>query len=437
MAEIHAFKPDGTPSPGAQAALDDATTGLATETYVDDAVTGIPEATTDTAGLMTADDKATLGAYRVGPENVFAGEGAGAAGDVAATMAGSGGAGGYENTLVGSEAGAANDRGWKNTAVGAAAMRDNVDGYFNVAVGNSAMERTVGGLGDDPKGDNDPGARNTAVGSNALRYNETGRANTAIGRNAAHSSLSGSYITAVGTNAYSGTVDGDVHSAKTASNVVAVGYGAGFFNDANDCTAVGVRALYQSKEKESYGGTAVGNRALELAEARECAALGNKAGRNILSGRFNLAIGPRSLGEASEGVTGDANTAIGAASVQTLTSGQYNIGIGQETLEGLETGSRNTAIGHQAGMGMPEDVISTTAIGAGARAHHVNSVAVGQATETTAGDQFAVGRRHLEIGKAYGAPAAPSAGVRLWAEGDGESTVLKAILPGGKVVTLT
>ncbi|MGP5484852.1 hypothetical protein ACTXMZ_17950 [Brachybacterium alimentarium] len=48
MAEIHAFKPDGTPSPGAQIALDDA-------------VTGIPEATTEAAGLMAASDKAAMG----------------------------------------------------------------------------------------------------------------------------------------------------------------------------------------------------------------------------------------------------------------------------------------------------------------------------------------------------------------------------------------
>ena len=38
MTEIHAFDPDGTPSPGAQAALDSATASLAPTSYVDDAV---------------------------------------------------------------------------------------------------------------------------------------------------------------------------------------------------------------------------------------------------------------------------------------------------------------------------------------------------------------------------------------------------------------
>lgn len=64
MTEIHAFDPDGTPSPGAQTALNtataslatktevaDATNGLATETYVDDAVAGIN--IPDTSGLAT------------------------------------------------------------------------------------------------------------------------------------------------------------------------------------------------------------------------------------------------------------------------------------------------------------------------------------------------------------------------------------------------
>ena len=77
MTEIHAFEPDGTPSPGAQTALDnateglateahiaqavdDATTGLASETYVNGAVDAIPNATPEKRGLMAAEDKAHL-----------------------------------------------------------------------------------------------------------------------------------------------------------------------------------------------------------------------------------------------------------------------------------------------------------------------------------------------------------------------------------------
>lgn len=51
MTEIHAFDPDGTPSPGAQAALDGTVAGLASEQYVDDAVAGIE--VPDTSGFAT------------------------------------------------------------------------------------------------------------------------------------------------------------------------------------------------------------------------------------------------------------------------------------------------------------------------------------------------------------------------------------------------
>lgn len=61
MTDIHAFDADGTASPGAQTALNNATTGLASEAYVDGAVDAIPEATTSTAGLMAASDKAAMG----------------------------------------------------------------------------------------------------------------------------------------------------------------------------------------------------------------------------------------------------------------------------------------------------------------------------------------------------------------------------------------
>ena len=70
MTEIHAFDPDGTPSPGAQTALDEAVTGLATtadvtaqigaateglasEGFVTDTVAAIPTADTATPGLIT------------------------------------------------------------------------------------------------------------------------------------------------------------------------------------------------------------------------------------------------------------------------------------------------------------------------------------------------------------------------------------------------
>ena len=60
MTEIHAFDPDGTPSPGAQAALDGAVAGLATEAFALGAVEAIPDAAVEQRGLMSAEDKAHL-----------------------------------------------------------------------------------------------------------------------------------------------------------------------------------------------------------------------------------------------------------------------------------------------------------------------------------------------------------------------------------------
>ena len=60
MTEIHAFDPDGTPSPGAQIALDGAVAGLASEGFVSNTVAAIPDATDNERGLMAAADKAHL-----------------------------------------------------------------------------------------------------------------------------------------------------------------------------------------------------------------------------------------------------------------------------------------------------------------------------------------------------------------------------------------
>ena len=60
MTEIHAFDPDGTPSPGAQTALDAATEGLPSHTDIADAIAAIPDATTGQRGMMTAASVADL-----------------------------------------------------------------------------------------------------------------------------------------------------------------------------------------------------------------------------------------------------------------------------------------------------------------------------------------------------------------------------------------
>ena len=60
MTEIHAFDPDGTPSPGAQTALDAATEGLPSHADIADAIAAIPDATAGQRGMMTAASVADL-----------------------------------------------------------------------------------------------------------------------------------------------------------------------------------------------------------------------------------------------------------------------------------------------------------------------------------------------------------------------------------------
>lgn len=383
-------------------------------------------------GLMLGADKVKLDTYRIGATNVFGGLKAGL-GNTGERPTDSTVNGGYELVGIGAGALQTNQRGWKNTAVGPYAMRDNLDGYFCVAVGNSALERNVGGIGTAPKSSNDPGSRHTAVGSNALRYGTTGVGNVGVGRNAGHANLTGSYITAVGTNAWSGVVDDDdVHSAKTASYATAVGWGAGFNADAPQTTAIGARALYETRNPASYGCTAVGHYALLNSEARENTALGNEAGRNVTTGRWTIAIGPRAVGSGSAGVTGNANIGVGVATLPKLTSGQANIGLGQETLRDLETGSFNTIAGHQAAMDAPMALTGATGLGAGISVKHDNVIVLGRNTASSAPNQATIGARHLEI-LPSAIPSAPATGGRLWIDATG---ALKIIKPNGSIITL-
>ena len=67
MTEIHAFDPDGTPSPGAQTALDAATQGLASRTELTAAINAIPDADATQRGLMTPQAVKTLSAIVAPP----------------------------------------------------------------------------------------------------------------------------------------------------------------------------------------------------------------------------------------------------------------------------------------------------------------------------------------------------------------------------------
>ena len=116
------------------------------------------------------------------------------------------------------------------------------------------------------------------------------------------------------------------------------------------------------------------------------------------------------------------NTATGMSAQRSLTTGSNNAAVGMSaqyapagvTANATTTGNRQTSIGTEAGQSVSTQLsdITTvgyratagadygTAIGSGANAAHLRSVALGSTTATTASDQVMVGPRDIEISDA-------------------------------------
>ena len=116
------------------------------------------------------------------------------------------------------------------------------------------------------------------------------------------------------------------------------------------------------------------------------------------------------------------NTAKAMSAQRSLTTGSNNAAVGMSaqyapagvTANATTTGNRQTSIGTEAGQSVSTQLsdITTvgyratagadygTAIGSGANAAHLRSVALGSTTATTASDQVMVGPRDIEISDA-------------------------------------
>ena len=124
------------------------------------------------------------------------------------------------------------------------------------------------------------------------------------------------------------------HSAGVISLEAAAGGSSVFTNDAAD---------------NVFGGTQSGT-ALTGTSNQRCFFGGYRAGYLVTSGRYNVAIGDRSMSNAA--TTGDANVAIGSNAARDLTSGFSNVAIGREAGYTLATAQHNIMIGHRAGNGV-------------------------------------------------------------------------------------
>jgi hypothetical protein len=243
---------------------------------------------------------------------------------------------GFNNTAVGSGALAADTTGSFNVAIGGGALQSNTTGQQNMAIGAEALSDSNGNfnmaIGFRALFLN-TGSRNSAVGAAALRNNTTAEDNTAIGSTAMRENTTGELNTAIGSAAMLGNTTGQSNTAV----------GADAMTDStttNDNTAVGTGALSSATGDEN---TAVGSSALSIDAAANNTAVGFSAMADASGSgvTFNTAVGWNAL----VSTTANANVAVGDLALQNDTSGFFNTAIGAATGISQTTGNNNIYIG--------------------------------------------------------------------------------------------
>ncbi len=245
-----------------------------------------------------------------------------ALGNYALSHDGSGGSFSY-NTAVGSDAMSSMNNGSYNTALGARSLLSLTTGASNTALGFESMAS------------NTTGYYNTAIGLQALFSNTIGNINTGIGALALYNNQDGSNNIGIGAASMFNNISGDDN--------IAIGVATLYDNLTSDIIAIGKNAL----EHNTTGiqNTSIGIRALN----QNVTGINNTAlGYNSMVGSignshsYNTAIGARSLFSITSGAS---NTAIGSDSLYSNTIGYYNVGIGTGSLSLNSSGNFNVAIG--------------------------------------------------------------------------------------------
>ena len=408
MTEIHAFDPDGTPSPGAQAALGEA-------------IDAIPDATAESRGMMSNVDKQRLDGTLSASEAVLR--------DSSKLIAGAGAAPalddydiGADGTVVaiGAEAMAEMSEVKKSIAIGRRALGAGDKSRDNIAIGEDALYMTSS-LSSDYTQTGTDGTRNVAIGGNAGRHIAHGVGHVAVGRNAGQNVVGGTGLVAIGNGAHASHcpigLSGEVENwasaggdATAALNVTAVGQWAAGRNRNADVTALGANA---SRFSVNSGETvAVGSNALRrvdetawldghayaeknltgtyvhsgslltVAIPEHGATVGDVAVLRLTSGAsqtFGTDPAPAVVTSVTAGsftvahplpgnASGDAillglvdvnstpadsnyATAVGAAALAFLNGGRSNTGVGYQAGGALAKGQNNTFVGSQAGKG--------------------------------------------------------------------------------------
>jgi hypothetical protein len=183
------------------------------------------------------------------------------------------------------------------------------------------------------------------------------------------------------------------------------------------------------------GNTAAGNEAhRNLATGSLNSAVGFFAQHSLQAGNNNTAVGSEAQYSLSSGSN---NNAVGTNAQRSLTTGVSNNAVGAQAQQSpladntfaTTTGSRQVSVGHETGQNTAtqlDEIVTVghratagankgTALGAFSRADHSDSVALGSDSQTTAGQQVAIGPRALLVGNSTTAPTVnPTAGGVLY-----------------------
>ena len=233
------------------------------------------------------------------------------------------------NTLIGYDAGTAITSGDYNTAFGQKALYSTTTASYNVAIGPSALYQ------------NQTGTQNMAMGDQA-GYNVTGSRNVMIGHQASTGGSAG---------------------ATAISDVIAIGYRAGYVNESgNNQVFIGRSA----GESVTTGGlnTLIGYQAgKSMTTAAQSTIVGYQAGDAITTGNYNVLMGAGAGGGlttaqrntflgyyvGNAATTAGYNVGIGSNAFESLSSGEFNIGIGYQAADNITSGSSNTCVGQYSG----------------------------------------------------------------------------------------
>ena len=201
-------------------------------------------------------------------------------------------------------------------------------------------------------------ATSTALGSSALFTNSTGTNLVAIGYQAGYFTTAGpnvfvgsqaGYTNSTGTNNVSVGYQ-SLYSNTTGQQNTAVGDGALQLNTASYNTAVGRDAL--EANTTGANNTALGYGSLASNTASNNTAVGYESAFSNTSGTGITAIGYQAL----KASTGNNNTALGSSALVANTTGTDNTAIGYQSLNANTTGSNNN------GLGVSSLLLNTTGI---------------------------------------------------------------------------